>query len=76
MRGALVCSGGRFGFVRLIKQKQRGVVLALEDVKALISRFLDGFLVIEDSGLTELLNPIGFHMDVNAGDVHRRQETR
>jgi len=48
MRRALVCSGGGFRFVRLIEQKQRGVVLALEDVKALIARFLDGFLVIED----------------------------
>ncbi len=72
MRCALVgCSGG-LGFVRLVQQKKTGVVFALEDVKALIARFLDGLLVIQDGGLTKLLDPFGFHVDVNAGDVHRR----
>ena len=64
------CSGG-FGLIRLVEQKQSRVVLALQDVKALIARFLDGFLVIQDGGLTKRLDPIGFHVDVDTGDVHR-----
>ena len=48
MRCALVfCSSG-LGFVRLVQQKQAGIVFALKDVKALIAYFLDGFLVIQD----------------------------
>ena len=58
------------GFVCLVEQKQVGVVLALQDVKALIARFLDGLPVIQDRGLTKGLDLIGFHADVNAGDVH------
>ena len=72
MRCALVGCSCYLRFVRLVQQEQAGVVFALEDVKALIARFLNGFLVIQDGSLAELLDSIGFHVDVNAGDVHRR----
>ena len=76
MRRGLVCRRSSLGFLRLVEQKQSGVVFALKEVKALIAWLLDGFPVIEGGSLTELLDPIRFHVDVNASDVHRRPETQ
>ena len=66
------CSGG-LRLIGLVEQKKTGIVFALQDVKALIAWFLDGFLVIQDGGLTKRLDLIRFHVDVNAGDVHENQ---
>ena len=76
MRCALVGCSCYLRFVRLVQQEQAGVVFALEDVKALIARFLNGFLVIQDGGLRKLRDPFVFHVEVNAGDVHRRPVQR